>query len=658
MVRLGQGDVDGVIGWGNQRSGLAARREATRRGVPLGVIEDGFVRSVGIGKRGAPPVSLVVDDIGIYFDASAPSRLERLLVDVTWLTPSIMREAELGLDRWRHERLSKYNVGVDARFDGLPARRILLVDQVAGDASIPGALASTDVFTRMFDEALATFGAGRLAVRSHPDVVAGVAKGHLAERAREAGVAMLDPALSTHAALDDAEAVWTVSSAIGFEAILRGVPVTTYGVPFYAGFGLSDDRAEGDAVRAALARRTGRRSDVEMFAAAFIAYARYADPVTKRACSLDTAIDRLIDWRRRAGEFSGGRTAAFGFSRWKMAAASSFLGGGIAPVDFLGKARARKLRGATASGATRVAVWGTTEPEGFEASVRGAGLGFARVEDGFIRSVGLGSDLRPAGSLVVDDLGIYYDARRASRLEMLIERGQFDGAVLERARRLRERLVAGAITKYNLGPARVDVPAAYDGRMKILVAEQVPGDASLRFGSGAISSNLDLLRAVRAEQLQAYIVYKEHPDVVAGNRRGRVASDVLKPAADIVASGGDIAAYFAMADEVHVMSSLAGFEALCRGAKVVVWGKPFYAGWGLTDDRERIPRRTRRATLDELVAATLILYPRYIDPVSGVPCSVEDYLDSLDVLRAAGPLPVPRGGMMRQAMRFGRWLRG
>ena len=44
-----------------------------------------------------------------------------------------------------------------------------------------------------------------------------------------------------------------------------------------------------------------------------------------------------------------------------------------------------------------------------------------RVEDGFLRSRGLGADLIPPLSLVLDDMGIYYDPNSPSRLETLIE---------------------------------------------------------------------------------------------------------------------------------------------------------------------------------------------------------------------------------------------
>ncbi|HJZ17667.1 MAG TPA: hypothetical protein VJ251_19865, partial [Stellaceae bacterium] len=72
----------------------------------------------------------------------------------------------------------------------------------------------------------------------------------------------------------------------------------------------------------------------------------------------------------------------------------------------------------------------------------------------------------------------------------------------------------------------------------------------------------------------------------------------------------------------------AGFEALLRGRRVVVYGRPFYAGWGLTSDLTGIDRG-RRLTLEELVAGALILYPRYLDPVTRLPCKPELVIERL-----------------------------
>jgi capsular polysaccharide export protein len=87
-------------------------------------------------------------------------------------------------------------------------------------------------------------------------------------------------------------------------------------------------------------------------------------------------------------------------------------------------------------------------------------------------------------------------------------------------------------------------------------------------------------------------------------------------------------ALLARVDGVHVLTSLTGFEALLRGLDVTVHGHPFYAGWGLTRDMAGpLARRTRTLALSELIAGTLILYPRYIDPVTELPCPPEILLD-------------------------------
>jgi capsular polysaccharide export protein len=80
---------------------------------------------------------------------------------------------------------------------------------------------------------------------------------------------------------------------------------------------------------------------------------------------------------------------------------------------------------------------------------------------------------------------------------------------------------------------------------------------------------------------------------------------------------------------VHVLTSLTGFEALLREREVIVHGQPFYSGWGLTLDLAPPPRRGRHLTLDELVAGALLLYPRYVDPVTGLLCPPEVLVERL-----------------------------
>ncbi len=153
---------------------------------------------------------------------------------------------------------------------------------------------------------------------------------------------------------------------------------------------------------------------------------------------------------------------------------------------------------------------------------------------------------------------------------------------------------------------------------------QVEDDRAVQTGGCGLTSNLDLLIGVREHAPDAYILYKPHPDVVAGHRKGAIPDRTCLQYADEIAREAPVSSLIAMVDEVHVNTSLAGFEALMREKPVAAYGVPFYAGWGLTRDLGPVPaRRTARRTLDELVAATLLLYPRYLDPETGLPCPPE-----------------------------------
>ncbi|HEY8428994.1 MAG TPA: hypothetical protein VIL20_11495, partial [Sandaracinaceae bacterium] len=54
--------VDCVAGWGRKPNTRSARAYAAEHGVPYLSLEDGFLRSVGLGVHGDPPLSVVVDD--------------------------------------------------------------------------------------------------------------------------------------------------------------------------------------------------------------------------------------------------------------------------------------------------------------------------------------------------------------------------------------------------------------------------------------------------------------------------------------------------------------------------------------------------------------------------------------------------------------------
>jgi capsular polysaccharide export protein len=621
------GSCGGVIAWGRKPSAATALRFADRHGLRLLRLEDGFLRSVGLGHQ-EPPLSIVLDDAGIYYDATVPSRLEGLIA--AGHTEAQHSRARALIAAWVVARASKYNHAREYEGD-LPARYVLMADQTRGDASIRYGQCDASSFQRMLGAALAEQPDCTVVLKVHPDVIAGRKRGHfdLAALAHNPRVRLIGEDAHPAGLIEHAEMVYVVTSQIGFEALLWGKPVRTFGMPFYAGWGLTRD-----ALPAPARRRPVPLED--LVHAALVDYPHYIDPETGQRCE----VERVLEWmglqRRMRGRFSASVYAAKDLSFYKRALFRSFFQG--SRVAFV--SRADKMPGGASC-----AVWGRTEP-----APQTDGTKLVRLEDGFIRSVGLGADMVRPLSLVMDQHGMYYDPSCASDLELILQGTRFDEPLLDRARALRQRLVADGMTKYNVGtgswsrPGRD--PTRGEGgedvsRRVILVPGQVESDASLANAAPGIGRNLDLLRAVRAANPAVYVIYKPHPDVVAGLRQPGTDEAEAARWCDEVVVDVAMGALLPAVDEVHTITSLCGFEALLRGKKVVCHGQPFYAGWGLTEDIWPIARRSRRLSLDELVAGALILYPTYVSRTTGKFTTPERALDELLAWRASAVSATP-----------------
>jgi capsular polysaccharide export protein len=324
---------------------------------------------------------------------------------------------------------------------------------------------------------------------------------------------------------------------------------------------------------------------------------------------------------------------AIGFSWRKRSLVRQFLS--PSRIRFVSHP-AKVPEGATA------AVW-ASGPFGQQAQRQNLDGRFTRLflEDGFLRSVGLGADLVRPLSWVIDSRGIYYDASRPSDLEHLLQTADFDATTLQRAATLRAKLVSTGLTKYNVGAAPWRRPAAAAGRKVVLVPGQVETDAAIRLGATGVATNLTLLQAARQAEPDAWLIYKSHPDVVAGLRNAGTHENLAAQSCDEIVIGVPMGTLLESVDAVHVLTSLTGFEALLRGKEVVCHGLPFYAGWGLTRDMLPFPRRSRLLNLDELVAGVLLLYPTYVSRMSRQPCTAEQALEELLTWRSTSGAALP-----------------
>ncbi len=648
-IRARRKRVSGVIAWGRKPSAAKAEKAATGLGVPVWRLEDGFLRSVALGMTD-PPLAIVLDDLGIYYDATAPSRLEALVARP--LTDLQRLRAQALIMRWRAARVSKYNHARES-FPPFPAampasdfaapqpspsgsrlpgaeRYVLAIDQTLGDASIRYGLADASSFRAMLAAALAENPDCVVLLKVHPEVAAGSKKGHfdLVSAASNPRLRIVSEDVHPVLLLENAEAVYVVTSQVGFEGLLWGKRVRTFGMPFYAGWGLTLDDLEAPARRQPVALES-------LVHATLVDYSRYIDPETGQRCE----VERLLDWmalQRRMRERFPPEIGALDFSRWKKSIVRDFFQG--SRVRFADKADALPDQ-------PMLVVWGRKAPViAQQSGIQGTKI--VRLEDGFLRSVGLGADLVRPLSWVIDRQGIYYDATRVSDLESQLQDICPDDALLTRAAALRARIVAAGLTKYNVGGVTWHRPQ--QALRVVLVAGQVESDASIQYGAPGVRTNMGLLQATREANPDAWLVYKPHPDVLARLRKAGKGEDEARRHCDEVLGDVPMGELLAAVDEVHVLTSLAGFEALLRGKKVVCHGQPFYAGWGLTEDVVLQPRRTRRLTLDELVAGALILYPTYVSRSSRRFTTPERALDELLAWRERGSATISRFGRLKR----------
>ncbi|MHC6224593.1 capsular polysaccharide biosynthesis protein [Pseudomonas sp. X10] len=642
-----------IAGIGYKDSSAQARVLCQRWGLPYIAIEDGFLRSSSLGIEGDTPMSLVVDPVGIHYLADRPSLLENILQDPDCLSADELDSARQLIALMRSSGIGKYNNARDLAADDPLGRErplVLVVDQTAGDYSIPGGGLCEADYVRMLDTALAENPDAEVRVRIHPDCVGGQKPSCLLAAATARGAALESRPVSWASLARRARRVYIGTSQAGLEALIQGVPVTCFGLPFYAGWGLTDDRMP-------IPRRRSRPDLVQLVAAAYVRYCRYVDPLTGQLTDALTVARQLARQKARDTEFAGEITV-LGVKRHKQHNIRRLFASRWGRLRFAEDSPVLVPKVAAEGG--KLLVWAGREPADLQARASAAGVPLWRVEDGFLRSAGLGVDNIPALSLVLDRSGIHFDASSASDLEQLLQASDFDDAILAEAARLRARIVDSGASKFNLRHGPTASVLAPPGQRRILVPGQVEDDAALLRSNSPLRGNLQLLEQVRADAPDAWIVYKPHPDVEAGKRRGALTPEQLAGLADQVLAGVDIAGLYGQVDELHTLSSTAGFEALLRGLPVVTYGTPFYAGWGLTRDHQPLPRRTRRLTLDQLVAGALLRYARYADVQQALPCDAWHALACLSAPRpprlAEHPRVAPLLNYSRTMLGYGRPL--
>ncbi|ECL8914654.1 TPA: capsular polysaccharide biosynthesis protein [Campylobacter jejuni] len=618
---------DLFFGWGRKKSGLKAMNLAKKYKAKFILLEDGFIRSLNLGVENSPSFSMVKDDIGIYYDATAPSKLENLLNTYEFKDEEI-KQAKKAIELIKKYKISKYNNNLDIPDDYFQKdeKRVLIITQTANDASLEFGLAKDFKTVDMIKDAVKENPKSKIYIKIHPDVLSGKKQSDLDINSLPKECILITENFNPIALLEFFDKVYTKTSGMGFEALMQECECICYGMPFYAGWGLTKDKLE-------CKRRMQKRSLEEVFYAAYILYSEYFNPYLNQKSNIFDTIQTLAKYKD-IEKVNSNKLFMLGFTLWKRHFIKPFFKAKDNEIIFLNSIKSLvryKLKEDD-----KFFIWGKKYDENTlknlllvkakEQNLTNFTPKVSLVEDGFIRSISLGSDLTRPFSLIVDDKGLYIDPNKPSKLEELLQNEIFDENMLNRAKNIIKILLENRFSKYN-GLKHEDLKInAKIGQKIILIPAQVEDDASMILGGFGLST-LDLLKEVRSKNQDAYIIFKPHPDVLSGNRVGLKDETLILEFCDEIVKDCSIDSAIKIADEIHTITSTSGFDALLRAKKVFTYGMPFYAGWGLTKDKYRCERRTRKLSLEELVAGALIAYPRYINPKTKTLCEIEVCLD-------------------------------
>ena len=262
------------------------------------------------------------------------------------------------------------------------------------------------------------------------------------------------------------------------------------------------------------------------------------------------------------------------------------------------------------------------------------------MEDGFVESIvpwnnhETKEEFRKFHSFICDSTGLYLDARYPSDLEnMLNSETELTAQEVARARNCISFMVDNCISKYNHQPV---IEVSFPGNQThVLIIDQVKGDTSLLYGGGNEYVLDMMISAAIEENPNADILVKKHPATMNSTLQNAVSRhENMQGKLMFVDYEVNPISLLKAVDKVYVCSSLMGFEALMCGKEVHTFGMPFYAGWGLTVDRQKCLRRKRTRTLEDIFYMAYILYSAYVDYEKNELCSLEECLKKVLELRA------------------------
>ena len=230
--------------------------EILNANIPIISIEDTFLRSVfpcrtKCDKKFKDSIGYCINNY-LYFESNELTTIKELLSK-----PYAKNEKEIIagkniINQIISNKISKYNcqnfIG-NTNVRSMYTNNIIVIDQAFADQSIVNSNANVETFKQMLIAAVRENPKNKVCVKVHPESMTGGRAGFYTpelikevEKLTNTKIYKLTEPINPIILLQNARKIYTCSSGLGFEALMCNKPVVCFGAPFYAGFGLTDDR--------------------------------------------------------------------------------------------------------------------------------------------------------------------------------------------------------------------------------------------------------------------------------------------------------------------------------------------------------------------------------------------------------------------------------
>lgn len=598
-----------------------------------GRLEEGLLAYGRHPDFGHSALSIVLDRAGIHYDTARTSDLQRILKDIQggWSEGMAVRARRI-IGELQRLRLTKYNFQ-----EGLLDRsrwrqyRLLIVDQAKESRALGFGGANQGIFEQMVDSAFKTFAETDIIIKLHPDHELHRGTSMLHGRVPP-GVSIVPAGINIWSVFDHVDTVYTVSSQVGFEALLARKKVVCFAQPFYAGWGLTTDLASthGEVKNLTLE---------QLVYGVLIKYSVYIHPERRERCEIEDILAYLESGLKKTIGFHK-VVYTVGLNAEQKKVITPFLQGHFAQeVRHLAPRKGRH-REFAADEATLF--WEESGRRGDDLMSYLANRGVTVLRAGsWTMPLMAGGPGHPL-ALHISKYRLHDQEGLGNDLTLLLENGDFSPQLLRRAETLHQRLLTVMDQR---AVAMSDSVLKSIGRRPVaLVFGHLDADGALGAGENSVRSDQELLNRVRRNFPEAYIIYAPQFADFRGRRQTVLIETAL---CDYVARPEQSVSCLKLADTVHVISSLSGVHALMCGKMVYTYGRPFYAGWGLTRDSEVFEERNKHCSLTELLSVAWILGPTYFDWQTKTIGTPEEIVRRLMLVHSQGGHPSHADGPSR-----------